>query len=251
MTDPQPPTEIVPSADTQVVRLPPAPDDLVVLATNPAEMQQAQTQLLAWADRKMEILQAELAEAEQNLAECKKLKVRTASWTRQVGLARDRITFYEKIRAAIAEGYYIVPNFPVQVIAVRTDAKKPPKRTSWIEPTPYSSESPPLGEGRHVAPQMTNRVTRHEDHTLSFRPTGFRDFDFPFQVVKPKVLSDLDHAMKAKIFDEIGILPAAAGPARRAAGGDPMLVGIVRRRENSGPVQVMFLISWWIDTRSL
>jgi hypothetical protein len=30
-----------------------------------------------------------------------------------------------------------------------------------------------------------------------------------------------------------------------------MLVGIIRRRENSGPVQVMFLISWGIDTRSL
>lgn len=248
MTEPN--TEIVPTADTQVVRLPPAPDDLVVLATNPSEMQHAQQQLLAWADRKMEILQAELAEAEQNLAECKKLKVKTAAWTRQVGLARDRITYYEKIRAAIAEGYYIVPNFPVQVIAIRTEAKKPPKRSTWGEAAPYSSESPPLGEGRHVAPEMTNRVTRHEDRSLTFTPTAFRDFNFPFQVVKPKVLSDLDHAMKLRIFDEIGILPAAA-PAKRAVGGDPMLVGIIRRRENSGPVQTMFLISWWIDTRSL
>ncbi len=249
MTQP-PDTQIVP-AEANVVRLPPAPDDLVVLANNPAEMQMAQTQLLAWADRKLEILKAEKLEAQQNLAECKKLKVRTTAWTRQVTLAEGRIVAYEKIRSAIAEGYYIVPNFPVQIIAVRTDAKKPRAMTTWRPPSDITSDSPPLGDGRYVNPQTLNRVKHHEDHSTSYKPIDFRNFDFPFQVVKPKVLSDLDHAMKLKIFDEIGILPAPAGPAKRAVGGDPMLVGIVRRRESSGHVQVMFLISWWIDTRTL
>lgn len=236
-----------------LLELPPPAEDVVVLARNPAEVEEAQGQLLVWADRKLQIEQAALTEAEQNLAQSKKLKIKTVKWAQQVTIAQGRMAYYGKLRAAIAAGYYIVPNFPVQTIAVRTTKKRLNTHTyQGTTAPPVRSELTPVGTGRYVAAEPEAHV-RWDDsqsrHTTTV--TGFKNFDFPFKLVKPKILKDLTEAMELGIFDEIGILPAQPAKAPRIPMPDPMILGIVKRRETSREFAVTFLISWWIDTRTL
>ena len=92
----------------------PVSEDLVVLARDPSEMAEAQQGLIAWMDRKVDVLKGELAEAEENLATAKRMKTRTQGWASVVRRAKNRVTYYEKARTALQEGYCIIPDFPVQ-----------------------------------------------------------------------------------------------------------------------------------------
>jgi hypothetical protein len=230
-------------------------DDIVVLARDPNEMAEAQKGLILWMDRKLASLNAELAEAEENLATAKRMKVRTQGWQRIVKLAKNRITYYGKARSALEEGYCIIPDFPVQLVAVKTTKKWPPKK--WRGGGGHMvpdvvSEPLPDGEGRYVSPDptvTTRDLPRKPDETwtrVESRAVDFRDVDFPFKVVKPQILKGLETAMKRKLFDEIGVLPAAR------KGGDPVLVGRIKRKEGTyHEPSLTFLIAWWIDTSDL
>lgn len=251
------PTEVVPNTDQALMELPPPAEDVVVLARNPQEMQNAQQQLLAWANSKVAIEQAEVREAELNLEQAKKLKIRTLGWKNQVASKKKRVTFYEKLRDAVAEGYYIVPNFPFQVIGVRTDRRRPPvtEHNYVSSVSRIQSNQLPRGRGRYVAanPIIGSRrynvrdpKTQETKEVVKYRAEEFDSFDFPLKVVKPTILSDLNRAMQLQIFDEIGILPAM-----RQRGSDPMVVGTIRNRSGAREQQVTFLITWWIDTRDL
>jgi hypothetical protein len=79
-------------------------EDVVVLARNPGEMVQAQSELLAWAERKIQAEAARAEEAQTNLATAKKMKIRTAGWQRQADLGKRRVTFYVKVRDAVQAG---------------------------------------------------------------------------------------------------------------------------------------------------
>lgn len=231
-------------------------DDIVVLARNPQEMAEAQKGLVAWTRRKLQSLKAELADAEENLAQSTKLKIRTEGWKRQVALAKNRIIFYGKVHAALEAGYCIVPNFPsMELIAVRTSKNRPPrgeKVTSWQpNPTLVKYEQLPVGDGKYVNPRPKTKSFVRKDETTGKNlttswNTDFQELDFPFKVVRPQILSNLGKALAQKIFDDIGVLPQVT----RAP--DPMIVGRIRRREAgySEPT-ITFLIAWWIDSRTL
>lgn len=227
-------------------------EDMVVLARNPEEMAKAQTQLVTWAARKVLIEEAAQAEAEQNLEHAKNTKLRTSGWRNQVTKARKRVTFYKKIQTALEEGYRIVPNFPVTVIATRTSKEKPKyQRETWegsLNMVQY--EALPQGEGRYVDPTPVARKTVEktgEGRTLThYTAEGLNEeIDFPFKVVKPQILSNLNKAMTLKLFDEIGVLPGTRK-------GDPMVIGMINRRDSTyQETTVSFLITWWVDSRDL
>lgn len=253
-------TDLVDAPD--MLALPPPTEDVVVLAKNPAEVIEAQHQLLTWAESKVEQMKAKLAEAELSLQQSKKLKIRTAAWVQQVAEAKKAVTYYEKLREAIRAGYYIVPNFPVQVIALKTSAKKASVLYGRVQDP--QTESPPLGEGRYVSPEpvVKWRYDAERERSVPVSATLNETFDFPFKLVKPKILSDLSEAVKLGIFDEIGVFPVVTPPKAKEdrplpaplpalPAGDPMVVGIIKRKVRSKVHQVSFLISWWIDTRDL
>lgn len=237
----------------------PAPtQDVVVLASTPDEMAHSQAGIIDWATQKLAAEKAQLEEKEANLAHCKKAKYNVERWVRQVQLAKRRVTYYAKILNALQAGYYIVPNFPIQIIAVRTRRASPDakvkQRERWAPTSPeVKTMELPVGEGKYVGPlPVLERWTEKavdsagKDVTMHLaRAVDFAEIDFPFSVVKPQILSQLDHAMQLKIFDEIGILPA------RQRNADPMVIGVIKRREGYTYHPVMFLISWWIDTRDL
>ncbi len=252
-------TEITKTRPASIERLQNPEGDVVVLARNPDEMAKAQQGLIDWAERKVKFEAQELAEAEENLAVAKKMKHRTAGWTNNVRVGKNRVKYYEKIVEALQEGYCIVPDFPIQVIATRTN-KKAPKKTKrgwgygsvehikheqlpkgvgdYVDPTPEwypNSRTRQLPDGRSTEDNFVVTTGRHNP------------VDFPFKMVKPQIMSDFSRAMALKLFDEIGVLPEVH---RKTP--DPMVIGRIKSRgKGSAEMSLSFIITWWVDTRTL
>ena len=231
---------------------------LHVVAKNPAEMERANKELIGWISQKIEREFAEAKDANENYQVAKKAKWRSAPWLRRTKKHKAKIIFYQKLRSALKAGYYIVPPFPVDIFAVRTDRKKPRGR----EVTPYAHNSGtaleqkprqlPEGEGRYVAQEAENwrkdlsykdsegkNITQYEHFAK-----GFQEIDFPFKMAKPETLTATAQAMALKLFDQIGVLPKYM---RR---GDPIVVGQICHPELSRE-PMTFFISWWLDTGDL
>lgn len=236
--------------------------DIMVFARTPDEMAKAQDALLGWANRKISAIEAELVIKEQNLQAAKDAKIRTAGWAREVRLARKDIAYYTKIRDALHEGYFIVPDFPVHVIGVRTTKIYPTDQKDYRHRGVIDNEEHeelPVGDGEYKDPvpgpysfQEDTGKKDEKGRTITETKwtasgTELKSIDFPMRLIRPHLLKDLKKAMGHKIFDAIGILP---GPRQRSR--DPMLVGIVENRVSKYRIKrQMFLISWWIPTQSL
>jgi hypothetical protein len=250
---PEEPPSAVMSGDLPL----PVAQDLVVIARNSSEMALAQAQLLAWAEAKIEVEKAALVDAEAQLAMAKSMKHRTVAYTKQVNLAKDSVNFYEKLKLAIQAGYTIVPNFPVQTIAIRTKRMVPKyhqyNARSHFGLPEVDAERLPAGDGHYVDPvPSAGRKTLpaagegSKEMTVIF-PTRFREVAFPATLAKVEVLQHLDRALKTKIFDSIGILPTV--PKKKV---DPMIIGQIHHKVSSTVTRVTsFMIAWWVDTRGL
>jgi len=237
-----------------VETIPPGAEDVIVIARDPAEMEVAQRGLIAWAEAKIAEIERDKSEIAENLEIARASKWRVAPWKTRLRRAERQVEFYRKVKAALEAGYCIVPNFPVDVFAIRTTRDKPVQKEQfgqWVND--QNTNSPPEGVGDYVdpAPLATTDTREKEDRNGKMTkihystPVEFTEVDFPFAVAKPQILKDTDRAMKKKIFDELGALP----PRRRR--GDPVIVGRVVLREGYSEKIVTFLVSWFIDTRAL
>ena len=235
--------------------VPSSGQDVMVFARTPDEMARAQVALISWADRKLAKIKSELAIAEQNLAEAKEAKIRTASWKREVAKHKREYRYYFKVKTALEEGYFIVPDFPINIIGVRTNATEPADQSDQRWPGAISNndhDELPLGEGEYKDPvpqsHKVNRLIYNKDKKedeevvrWTTENSLLQDMDFPFRLIRPHLLKDLKKAMEHKIFDAIGVLPNT----RRAR--DPMVVGVIETAKK----RMLFLISWWIPTQDL
>lgn len=232
-------------------------NDMIVVAHNANEMAQAQSEIAAWADRKGAEALAMREEINESLAVAQKNRWATKGLKTGLRLAQMRHEFYRKIATASRLGYVIVPNLPIDVVAIRTAKEAPnPKRNYRWSDHEQKSEAPPEGEGRYVSPIPTVFV----DHETASDSKGnaiqkrfswaeeFRDVEFPVRGVKPMVLDDAGRAMALKVFDEIGIAPQGAIRRRNF---DPMLIGRIVYRRGATDHNVSFLIAWWMSNRDL
>ena len=268
-TDDLPPKELVlqkvdPDEDgIGVIEAMPAPaEDIVVFARTQGEMALAQDALVDWCQRKVAHLEKERRSAEENRDAAAAAKVATAPWKRLVSIAKRRVLYYRKILAALEAGYCIVPDFPINVIAVRTKKLKPTdrgNRHNWA--SSVKSEAPqllPVGEGEYVNPDPSHYVERetiekkdHNGEIAKVKETkyvtcdDFDEIDFPLRIVRPQVLKSYQRAMEKKLFDSIGVLP------NNKRSPDPMIVGRIETTEGNRRKQLSFLIGWWIPTASL
>lgn len=240
---------------------PPAPPaDITVIARDPAEMARAQEALVAWAVERIERAKADYDEVHENYEIAVKNKWRSDLLKRKTVEAQRMIEFWEKVHAALQEGYCIVPSLPVDVFAIRTTRKTPTHHyTTGAEGPPQETNRPALGDGRYVAEQPTYNTEVVEKNyrdgtsykTNAFWPNEFADVQFPVAMVKPTIMSETARAMARKIFDDVGLLP------QRRSKGDPIIVGRVhypkagRHNPHGGPRTIDFLIAWWIDTAAL
>lgn len=238
---------------TDVTHDPPAAEELTLVALTPADMVPAQAELSAWCVRKLAAVTTELADLETNLELATQHGWKHASVEASLNRAAKRVTYYEKMKAAIDAGYLIVPNFPIDVFAVRVARRKQPEKVydnNWASNFAANQQLLPAGEGRYVDNTVRLRNESHtavvdgkEKHVRRYVSASYDAVDFPVLAVKPAILSTTQRAMALKIFDQMGTVTNQSGR-------DPIVVGQLLDPRGNGR-RVTFFVAWWLDTASL
>lgn len=269
-------TDLQPIDEQPVECVADATDNLQLIARTPAEMRQATGSLAAWMRDKIAIVEKDAAELAENIAIAETNGWKTDALKRQHRLCVRRVAFYEKLAAALDAGYCIVPNFPIDLIAIRTTLDRPIRR--WGREHRWENEaakdihtnSPDLGDGDNVSSvakigTATQPVydengyhAKNAEGEWRYRDVYYpSDFDceieFPVALAKPEIMSATAEAMALKCFDEIGVLGVPAGQTARGKRPDPMVVGriIDPRSTTYNRRYVSFVLAWYIDTHTL
>jgi len=251
-------TDKVEPVPENVELMPSSGDDIIVFARTPLEMARAQSALTAWAVRRINKAEEELRNATDNYEAAKEAKIRTAGWKSQIRKYEKELRFYVKIHAALEEGYFIVPDFPMNIIAVRTTQDTPMDTAEYQHRGSVDSEQHEeleIGEGDYKDSQVPMRkIKTHIEKEGKLVPVDrwtadgltLQKMDFPFRMIKPHLLKDLKKAADHRIFDAIGVVPGQ----RKSR--DPMLLGVIENKVGKHQVKRMvFLISWWVPTADL
>jgi len=230
------------------------PPDRQLVALSPSEMPATQAALTDWCDEKLAQLRAEQTDLEEHLLIATSNGWRLRGLQSAINRTRRRLTFYDKVKAAVSAGFLVVPNFPVRVLAVRVDRARPRRteasysRSSWFDAKP---DLLPAGEGGYV----DDRVL-FSDHSYSeadgkggtrqvqcYVSEDYDAPDFPFAMVKPAVIRATEQAMALRLFDTIGMV-------ENSSGRDPIMVGqLLDPRGNDR--RITFFVAWWLHTRDL
>jgi len=228
-----------------------------LVALTPSQVPIVQQDLVQWCTGKCVALGRELARARQNLAIVKDAGWQRGNFVREISRLRSRMIYFAKIRAAVAEGYLVVPNFPVEVMALRVDKRKLPSQQGYnhidLEDAGPAYQRLPPGKGTYVGNRRPTfdasyDKTRKDGTTERIQLVesfGYDDPDFPVRLIKPEVLDATRHAMALKVFDRIGVVTGRKS--------DPVVVGqILDPRSTKDTVRmVTFFIAWWLDPESL
>lgn len=227
-------------------------NDLQLTATLPHEMVNAQQQLITWVDSKLILLRVETKELELATAHAKKMKWKYSVLHNQHSRSIKRVSYYEKIKSALIEGYYIVPNFPIQMFAIRTNKQRPLRVFStrrFDNRTQEAMELPEtIGEYKNpVAIQYEITQNLSEGKTLTqYWNEKWDDIDFPITMAKPEIMEATSHAMGLKVFDRIGIMPSIKRKE------DPVIIGQIISKTNAYSEKIVsFMIAWHLNTNVL
>lgn len=225
--------------------------DIELTATIPIEMINAQQQLIVWCDGKLKALRFESAELNGATEHAKKMKWKFSTLQSQYNKSVKRIQYYEKIKAALLEGYYIIPNFPIDMFAIRTTRTHPStdkfSKSYWAT---HRQDAQELlidnGEYKNPLPvisRVNHKTADGKDDSYSY-PTNFDDFEFPVTMARPRIMEATTQAMALKIFDRIGIMPQRKDK-------DPVIIGQVIHKSGNGERLVSFMIAWHLNTKVL
>lgn len=226
--------------------------DFTVFANNPADMIAAQHSMIEWCDGKIGATKAELEDAQRNAGAAAAAEW-NGGWEKQAKLLTKKIEFYDKVKIALSEGYYIVPPFPIDLFAIRTARKTPDKKctTSHWDTHEQKAQVLQAGEGRYVSnlPEIFQREV--DGPAKDGKPTtvtkyfaeNFNKVDFPFALARAEIMQATQAAMALRVFDQMGSLPARRAP-------DPIICGQILM-PHRGRQPLTFFVSWWLDTRTL
>lgn len=249
--------ELVPTATV------PHPPDRTLVALTPSDVGHAQTELLAWCDQKIAALNAERSDLIDSARIAASNNWASASLDRLATKKAKEVEYYRKIRAAVAAGYLIVPNFDIEIMAVRVDGQPEKRRATFerVDITHAAAGMLPVGEGRYVDEKLQYRELSYSapdprnpgqtKHHELYEVSRYDDnVDFPVLAVKPLILEATARAMALKIFDRIGVVTGKRE--------DPIVVGQVlhpsvgkKGQHFRGFKRVSFFIAWWLSTETL
>lgn len=253
-------------SEQALVTVAPEPDteDLQIhlAARNTQEMSLAKQELHAWLTAKIRSCRHDFNELEEARKIAVERKWASTALRNQAANAKNRLKFYGKVLTAVNAGYTIVPNFPVDLFAIRVEKGKPVSKTytktseySGFGVKPVAPLSLPEGVGRYVDDNLRgqhieypevdakgNKLTRYY-----FKTTAYGDMAFPLACARPVVMNATAEAMALKVFDAIGICP------NRTKREDPLIIGQVRRKRTGwqGDQIISFLIAWHLDLRTI
>jgi hypothetical protein len=252
---------------TDIATLPETMPTAVVALTQD-QMAAAQATLVAWCDERIAEAETEAREMNDIGFVAKERGFSANSAAVRERKAKARMVFYGKVRLAIEAGYVIVPNFPVNIFAIRTNRKAPSgemTRDSYGHRDHFEQGAPglPVGDGRNVsnvaiADRTTDRVpvkpgsTEMETEYIAW-PVDFDDrfeLGMPVHLVRPQILESTSEAMEKLLFDEFGLVRDDARMTRsgRAKASDPIIVGRIIDRRNGR--MFSFFVAWWLDKRA-
>lgn len=226
-----------------------------LVARNPVEMQEARTGLIGWLTAKVASVSAEMQDYQESLEQAVKNKWSAKGLKKAISSAFYRREFYSKTLEAVEAGFTIVPEFPIDVFAIRVDRGSPegPIRTSSWNKASADAETCdilPAGAGGYVSPTPKTlhwKETRLDNQGKEIKinlvqPTALQAVEFPIRSARAEVMSATAEAMALKVFDEIGICPQT----RKA---DPLIIGRILLPDSLKTVN--FLIAWHLNLNEL
>lgn len=232
-----------------------------LVARDPQQMAMAKTNLAAWLRGKIQQCTTEARELGDAAGEAVTNGWKADTLDRHEKLAKKRVDFYTKVLAAVDAGYTIVPNFPLDLFAIRVNRKTPPPKQYT---SGYSTEGAmqsakeiqaqvlPVEEGRYVGTMPYGLKGDYEEESggknvtkYFFSVTDFTQIEFPIEAARTEVMSATAEAMALRVFDQIGICP-------QTRKGDPLIIGrILGPGKRWSRKEVSFLIAWHLDLRTL
>jgi hypothetical protein len=232
-----------------------APESPVLIALNRPQLEAAHAKMIAFVRGRRARLVADREEEEAALNVALKNKWAVKRHHAALDRMKKKVTFWDKIEAALLEGFVILPNFELNVFAIRTKAKKPRggQLSGQYNRFFQTAQLLPQGEGRYVSPEpfteTSSSTVKDGERTrevFTQWPTEFDDVDFPVVMAKPALMTAAGDAMAKKLFDEVGVAVDSRHSGRRS--GDPVLIG--RIRNPAGP-DVSFYLGWYFDPTAL
>lgn len=239
-----------------------------LVARNPAEMQAVQLDLAAWLRTKLKSVRGEIDELSAALSEAAMNGWRIEPLQRQLNKVDGQERFYEKVLLAVEAGYTIVPEFPIDVFAIRVRRKdvthhyeetKGKRSNPANRIDPQHSDLPAAGLGRYESPVAKMRgQERQEDDGKGGKEiikcaftSEWGDIVFPLRAARPLVMNRTAEAMALKVFDQIGIcLPVRNAGVTRAP--DPLIIGqVLSRKQGYSQKCVSFIIAWYLNLEEL
>jgi hypothetical protein len=222
-----------------------------LVALTPGDIPGAQLNLSTWCRAKIAGLGVELREQRQNYRQARAAKWKISGWQSQINRTKRRMVYYAKIKSAVDAGYLVVPNFDLDIFAIRTTRATPPQEWDRTSAQPDLS---PARRGRYVDDVVfsyeTTEVSTNKDGTKRETkhdvPTRYDLPDIPLRGVKPVVLDAVQRAMALRIFDQLGVVKQ-----RRQ---DPIICGQIVDPDHNGRYwkkTVCFFVAWWLDPESL
>jgi len=215
-----------------------------LVALSASDMPVVQESILEWCDLQIARTEPELSDAKENFDNARKHKWKSSPFKNLVRKLERRIEYYEKVKVAVKAGYVIVPNFPVEIFAIRTKAKNPRyDQSQYRQIFLQDSQSLLQDKGEYKDPSPKVGSFKEADKNVFFPEEFKSEIMFPVVSVKPVILEATQKAMALKLFDEIGIV-------RQSFGRDPIVCGIIKNP--SRPFhQLTFFIAWFINYRDI
>lgn len=239
---------------TDIIHPASAIEDIALTATLPSEMVTSQIDLIAWCERKVLAIQYEVRELYDAYERAKKMKWKFEPLKNLWRVASKRLAYYEKVKAALVAGYYIVPNFDVQFFAIRTKKKTPKDQWTVFNWNSSSHEKPAqelsIGEGEYQNPfpiVYEKGVGEGENRKKYSRAEMWDEMEFPIMMAKPEIMEATSRAMSLKVFDRIGVFPGY----KKVRSDDPVIIGQIFRKQGNITKIVSFMIAWHLDTRMI
>lgn len=233
------------------------PETVHLVARDREGMIAAQADLTNWLKHKIESLNAEAKELRDAVAVAKQNNWKSGTLEGQLTKALKHHRFYTKTLLAVEAGLTIIPNFPIDVFAIRVTKEKPTPQYAegtWSHPSVPDDKAQilPAGYGRYESPSQMVRHGSYKENeggkeiTKYFtQTTDFAEIAFPIIAARPEVMSATAQAMALQVFDQIGICP-------QSSKGDPMIIGqIMTGNSTWRDKRVSFLIAWYLDLRTL
>jgi len=203
--------------------------------------------LISWCDKKVLACQDEVRELWDARERAKKMKWK---WEPLHNLWRNssrRLAYYEKVKAALNAGFYIVPNFDIQMFAIRTKKKTP--KDNWVIGSfadhKKEAQELPAGEGEYQNPfpvVYEKYIADGNERKRYHRADHWDTMEFPIMMAKPAVMDACSRAMALKVFDRIGVFPNHRKE-------DPVIIGQIFTKRGYNERIVSFMIAWHLDTR--